>query len=284
MTRLLSNIIKSRYVYLNDENKKCIDTNEQSERFRIIHLEHYKNLINEEEDELAVTNEESLDGSFNESFTQGLSAAVIEKENTINNEYTTKMYNQIIAKANEEAAIILQKAKIDAEKNIKELYEEASNRGYKDGLEKSNHEILVKKTELESLRSNLLKDYEEKVLELEPKFAELVTLYVEKLTGICVDEEKEVIQYLIHNAMVSQEPSKHFIIKVSKYDYDTVIVHKEHIESLVNSDAIVEIMKDNDLTKNQCMIETDTSVINCSLDVKLSSLIRDIKLLSSKKV
>lgn len=277
--RLLSNIIKSRYVYLNDEEMKCIDTNEQSERFRIIHLEHYKNLKNQE-DELAVTKDNSLDTSFIE----GLSATVIEIEDAYGDEYTTDKYNQIIAKAEEEAATILQNAKIDSEKNMKILYEEASNRGYKDGIEKSKHEISVQKTELESLRANLQNDYEEQVLELEPRFAELVTLYVEKLTGICVKEEKEVIGYLIHNAMISAEPSKQFIIRVSREDYDTVIAIKEEIEALVNSETIVEFMKDNDLIKNQCMIETDTSVINCSLDATLSGLIRDIKLLSSKNV
>lgn len=285
--RLLSNIIKSKYVYLNDDEKKCIDTNEKSERFRIIHLEHYKNR-NNNADELAVTKEgtleSSMDNSLDTSFIEGLSATVIEKKEAYSEDYTKEMYNEIIAKANEEAAIILQNTKIDAEKNMKVLYEEASNRGYKDGMEKSKQDILVQKVELEKLEANLLKDYEEQMLELEPKFAELVTVYVEKLTNICVSEENEVIRYLIHNAMISAEPSKQFIIRISREDYEAVIAIKEEIECLVNSETIVEFMKDNDLTKNQCMIETDTSVINCSLDVKLNGLIRDIKLLSSKNV
>jgi flagellar assembly protein FliH len=277
--RLLSNIIKSRYVYLNDEEKKYIDTNEKSEQFRVIHLEHYKNLRSHE-DEFAVTKESSLDNSF----VEGLSATVIENEEDISNEYTKEKYNQIIEKANEEAAIILQNAKLEAENNMKILYEEASNRGYKDGIEKSKHEILIEKTRIENLKAELQKEYEDKVIGLESNFAHLVTLYVEKLTGICVEGEKEVIGYLIHNAMVSAEPSKQFVIRVSRDDYDNVIAKKEQIEKLVNGETIVEFMRDNDLTKNQCMIETDTSVINCSLDVMLSGLISDIKLLSSKNV
>lgn len=277
--RLLSNIIKSRYVYLNDEEKKYIDTNEKSEKFRVIHLEHYKNPKNHE-DELAITKEPSSDNSF----VEGLSATVIENEEEISNEYTKEMYNQIIEKANEEAATILQNAKLEAENNMKILYEEASNRGYKDGIEKSKHEILIEKTRLENLKTELQKDYEDKVIGLEPKFAELVALYVEKLTGICVESEKEVIGYLIHNAMVSVEPSKQFLIRVSKDDYDQVVARKEEIEGLVNDETIVEFLRDNDLTKNQCMIETDTSVIDCSLGVMLSGLIRDIKLLSSKNI
>lgn len=277
--RLLSNIIKSRYVYLNDEEKKYIDTNEKSEKFRVIHLEHYKNHKNHE-DELAITKEPSSDISF----VEGLSATVIENEEEISNEYTKEMYNQIIEKANEEAATILQNAKLEAENNMKILYEEASNRGYKDGIEKSKHEILIEKTRLENLKTELQKDYEDKVIGLEPKFAELVALYVEKLTGICVESEKEVIGYLIHNAMVSVEPSKQFLIRVSKDDYDQVVARKEEIEGLVNDETIVEFLRDNDLTKNQCMIETDTSVIDCSLGVMLNGLIRDIKLLSSKNI
>lgn len=269
--RLLSNVIKSRYVYLNDEEKKCIDTNEKSEKYRVIHLEHYKSLANHEE-EYAVTNEES--------FIEGLSATVIEKEEIYSQEYSKDMYNHIIMNANEEAEKILLNAKIEAEKNANVLYEEANLKGYHDGLEKGKHEILVEKTELQKQKANLLLEYEEKVLELEPKFAELVTVYVEKLTGLCANEHKEVIQYLIHNAMITTEPSKNFVIRVSREDYDYVISKKEEIESLVTSGTIVDYRTDNDLSRNQCMIETDTSVINCSLDVKLSGLIKDIKLLS----
>ena len=42
----------------------------------------------------------------------------------------------------------------------------------------------------------------------------------------------------------------------------------------------MDIVEDAAMKKNQCIIESDTGVYDCSLDIELNNLIRDIKLLS----
>ena len=43
----------------------------------------------------------------------------------------------------------------------------------------------------------------------------------------------------------------------------------------------LEIISDLSLEGNQCIIETDTGIFDCSMDVQLKNLIKDLKSLSS---
>ena len=43
----------------------------------------------------------------------------------------------------------------------------------------------------------------------------------------------------------------------------------------------LEIVSDGGLTGNQCIIETDTGIFDCSMDVQLKNLIKDLRSLSS---
>ena len=51
-------------------------------------------------------------------------------------------------------------------------------------------------------------------------------------------------------------------------------------KSIVNNEVNLDIVQDMALKQNECMIETDSGVFNCSLDVELHNLIKQIKLLS----
>ena len=42
----------------------------------------------------------------------------------------------------------------------------------------------------------------------------------------------------------------------------------------------LDIVADTTMKKNECIIETDAGVFDCSLDIELNNLIKDIKLLS----
>lgn len=59
-------------------------------------------------------------------------------------------------------------------------------------------------------------------------------------------------------------------------DYNDLI--KKKLEAIMESKhAAVDT---DGLERNQCMIETNTGIFNCSLDIELNKLINNIKLLS----
>lgn len=270
----MSNVIKSRYVYLNEIQKKVIDTNDKSEQFRVIHLEQYKAIH-----EVSVTTlAEEID------FAEGIDAVHVDNNgNDLSYEYASEQYNEIIDKAKEEAQLILINAREEAQKISEQLYQESKEKGYKDGYSLGEKDLLKAKEELNQQFLLNQKAYEEELAILEPKFADVVAMLVSKLTGVVVEEKKDIILYLIHNAITNSYNSKSYIIKTSKDDYELVLSKKEELQGIIGSKSELEIIKDNELSRNQCYIETDTSVIDLSLDVQLASLVEDLKLLSMMK-
>ena len=52
------------------------------------------------------------------------------------------------------------------------------------------------------------------------------------------------------------------------------------MQEAVPQNGSLEIVKDATLERNQCLIETDGGIFDCSLDVQLENLIMDVKALS----
>jgi len=270
----LSNVIKSRHVYLNEIQKKVIDTNDKSEQFRVIHLEQYKAV----QEVSATTIIEDKD------FAEGLEAVHLDREgNDLIQDDVVMKYDEIIEKANKEAELILFRAKEEANRISEQIYQEAKENGYRDGYSLGEKDLFKAKEEINQQLIQNQEAYEEEVAGLEPKFADIVAMLVKKLTGVLVEDKKDIILYLIHNAITNSYNSKSYIIRTAREDYDIVSSNIEMLQSIVGSNSELEIVKDNELSKNQCYIETDSSVIDLSLDVQLNNLVEDLKLLSSMK-
>ncbi len=278
--RSLSNLIKSRYVYVNDENKKIIDSNGKSEVLKTIQFNRQFEAVPQKDEHFTDTNSEK----DNDVFTEGLNVTVIDdavSEDEMNQ--IRLQAAQIITDANEQAAKILTNAEEEAKSSSQAVLEEARQKGYEEGLQKAMSEVNQLKTELEQLKQKHNKDYLDQLAKLEPMFADIVAELVEKITGVIVKDKKEVILYLIHNSMTEADNSKSYTIRVSKDEYELVLSKKEELNDLVPKDAVIDIILDKNLSENQCLIETDTRMIDCSLDVQLTNLIQDIKLISKQK-
>ena len=57
------------------------------------------------------------------------------------------------------------------------------------------------------------------------------------------------------------------------------LYQKEYIEGLI--DGSINVSIDPQLIKNQCIIETEGKLFDCSLDVQMDNLIKDLKMLSA---
>ena len=81
--------------------------------------------------------------------------------------------------------------------------------------------------------------------------------------------------------MCEIEGSQDYIIHVSPEDYPFVSMSKNKLsEVLGNKSATVEIIEDMTLKKNECMVETDGGIYDCSLDSQLEALRKELLLLS----
>lgn len=268
----MSNLIKSRYVALSEEDKYIIDSNEKSEEFRIINFTKSTQVHVIPEDETAASKE---------GFIPGIDALVIEEENESAGEEKLKIrLEDMLAKAEEETALLRKIAEDESKAHSRKLFDDALKNGYQEGYNQGMQEALKKQKEYEELKVELVAEYEAKAAALEPEFASIMAALIEKITGIAVEEEQGVITHLIHRAILHSDNSKYFHIKVSKEDYEEVLAYKPKLMELLNETIEVDISLDKGLRKNQCIIDLETGIIDCSLDIQMANLKKDIKLLS----
>lgn len=101
----------------------------------------------------------------------------------------------------------------------------------------------------------------------EHKMVDLLCQLIPTITGVVIENQKDVLLYMINVAMRDLDNSRHFVIKVSSDDYDKVSARKEEIYGAMNPNIDLEVFEDAKLLPMQCLIETDNGIVDISLDV-----------------
>lgn len=240
-------------------------------------------------------NEMDADGFIN-----GLHADVVEK--LISDDDTADALTEDAAmgeqqaaasleNANAEAERIIEEARLqaeqiiaDANKNADAAFEEAKQNGYYEGNEKAQEEMNIKQAQLEAEFDNKRKELEQEYNNLkesiEPELVEVITDVFRKVTGVVAEDNQEIILHLINDVMHNADGSRDYVIKVSPDDYKFLVNNQGKIYCAMSREVNIDIVEDATLERNQCMIETNTGIFNCSLDIELNNLIKNIKLLS----
>ena len=182
------------------------------------------------------------------------------------------MADEVLVSAKSEAETIISHAHDEAEKLRAEAYdeiealkeqavEEGHQQGYTEGLQSAEEEIAEKKAELEQLRHKMeikLQETEEELVQLtEKQMVDLLCQLIPHLTGVVIEEQRDVLLYIINSAMRDLDNSKHFVLRVSSDDYEAVSERKDEIYGALNPNIQLEVFEDAKLTARQCLIETD---------------------------
>lgn len=169
-------------------------------------------------------------------------------------------------------------------------FQDAAEKGYEDGynqgIEAAQKELNDKiaeieaelNSEFEQKETALRQDLEEAKRMLEPQMLTVIEGLVGKIIGI-ESLNKSTILFLIQSGLRELELHGDLIIKVSPEDVDHVIEHKSELIENLSEKIQVEILKDLQLSKNECVIETDMGTIDCSLGVQLEGLMKELRLI-----
>ena len=260
MTRSLSNVIKSYSVRYDDVVMKTIDS-----QLNFNTVAPPKASV--------IPQVDQQQGEF----VEGLSALVVDAFSPV--EDNTEKASEIIENATKEATEILEHARLEGEKIKSDAFSSGKTLGYEEGALKAKQENQRMQYEYEMKANLLQKQYEDRMHELEPEMVKILASLVQKITGIVVEDKEEVILYLIRNAIKNMDRSNEYTLRVSKDDYEYVSTRKDILIEAVGREVALYITEDINLQANQCMIETELQVINCSLDIQLNNLITDLKLI-----
>ena len=280
----MSNLLKSGSIAYREEETRIIDSNE----LIASKIEKLSSLLEE-------TNSEA---GFEDDFLEGLDTFQVERLLSGEDEseesqiasvikkmpvYEGPGPEEIIEKARAEAEEIIEDAITEASQKKESVYEDARQKGYEEGYQEALRKTKEREQELDNKEKELEKSYEKRIEELEPMFIENLTEIYEHIFHVQFAGNKEVIFYLLQEAVRKIEGSKNFIIHISKEDFGFVSMQKKELLSGIAGAVGAEIVEDMTLKANECFIETGNGIFDCSLETQLTGLARELKLLSYRK-
>ncbi len=280
------NFIKGGYVVVSSKEKVTIDHNEKIAK----HLEELAACQRREE-----ADAENDGEGFSEGFVEGIAPSKVElltqdvsllPSKTL--EETNEECEAILREAKEEADRILAEAKAELERKEALAAENGYQRGYEEGFKAAEGDCQNKYDgllqELNKKSRELDSEYQRKVEELEPAMVDTLTDIYEHVLGISLAEEKKTILFLLNRALQNMESGRNYMIHVSMEDYEEVVANKETIASGSGiSEEAIDIIEDNTMKKNDCLIESDCGIFDCGLGVQFALLKKQLKILSYEK-
>jgi len=257
---------------------RVIDTNNVVEA--ILAQRKEERIKEEAQEEIARTEDES-------GFTEGLVFAPLEPEKPkVDYEAIAKEEAmRIVESAKAQAAEILMDAKSQAENECEAIRKNAYDEGFQEGvvagkaqmdeMAKENQEAFNQKL------ADLQAEYEQRFGEIERDVVGATATVFEKVFGLELSGNEEVLEYLVKNTLYESDNAKEFHIRVSKDDAPFMKENLDVFKSCVSAECFLEILTDNALEKGQCLIETEHGIFDCGCDIQLANLLRNLKALAN---
>lgn len=275
------NIYKFNQIVLQDAETRVIDSNERmAEKIAEISRS-LQESIGEENGE-----------SFAEEFTDGIEAAKVSQlldeggGNIIKEPvFEGPSPQELLDEAKDQADAMLEQARQEAEALKNHAYEEALAKGHEKGYNEGYQEAEALKTKLmrefQEKEEQLTRFYQEKIEELEPSLVDVLTDVYEHIFQVNFSDNRDVVIHLLKNTLRKTEGCSEYLIHVSRDDLAFVSMQKQ---ALLEAGGVVnanfDIIEDVTLKKNQCLIETENGIFDCSLGVELKELKKQLLLLS----
>lgn len=268
----MSNLYKQYFVQNQTENARIINSNEILEA-RMAKMLERRRVEQEHQEELA----------------RNFEAGIVNDATDVIEETET---GDELALAKTEAERILNEAKTEAEtirneacREAENLREEAYTQGYADGNAAIQKELQERQMQMETAysdRSRMLEaDYIKKRAEMEHDLVDVILEVFNKVFHIQFDNKKDILMHLINDAILNIEGDRKFRIKVADSNVLFLENHREDILERVGHGIELEFIADSGMDGNDCLIETDSGVFDCSLGTQLENLIKDIRSLCS---
>lgn len=269
----MSNLIKYNSFVIKEQEKLVIDSNRMVDEIL-------------EQQRLMSMTKEPAKVADEDGFVCGLDAATVEQlvRDDNNAEENTEFVSIDLTEIHKQEEEILSQAREEAE-NIRE---QAKAQGYEEGLNQAHLEadklLSQKVKEMEdkyNTRLNELEaEYQRMKSEMEPQLVDTLLELFTKVTGAIAENKREMILALVNGVLRNTELCSEYVIRVSDTDYNYLATNKHLIQNELAKDVKIDICVDSEFKRNQCVIETDIGVFDCSLDIQLENLIKDIRLLS----
>lgn len=271
-----------------DSDVRVINTNERVEaRLQEILGEEMPQAVNEYEEEEFGYEEESeygeegAEGEYDPEFQEGI-------ESLADGLDIDEIATQRLAQASEEAQDILAAAQEQAEsllaqagQEASELKEEAKEEGYREGVASAQEDMRVQQEDFEIEKSAWEQDKRIQQASMEYELVDKILKIVDKVFRVTLSDYKGMILQMVTDAISGIDGAKSFAIKVAPENLDFMETMLSSLQKKVGSGVTIEVSADSGLTAEQCMLETETGLFDCSPFKEFENLAQSIRVLAA---
>lgn len=279
-----SNLLKQHFTYVKEEEKRVIDSNELVARKLSALLAAGTGT---EGGFLCGLNAQRLEGTFPESTEDGEEISPVIKAQPEEPAYEEER-ERLLQETHEEIERMRRDAQASLEQERQRVLAEAKEAGYREGTQRAQQEYRAKEQQLgqeQNLRLQQAEaEYQRQIDRLEPEFIDTLTGIYEHIFHVDLQNYREILVFLIGSTLRKAEGGKDFIVHVSSEDYPYVSMQKKQLASAASAPgAVVEVIEDVAVGKNECLIETNNGIFDCGLETELQELTKKLKLLSYER-
>jgi flagellar assembly protein FliH len=285
----LSNLFKAGFVSYDQSEARIIDSNELANQ----KIEAFQEMELKKQRAQMAADEPAYEGAEGDDFIPGIDMEQLSQltedqsmlESVPDPQFDMEaMQAEIdlkLQQAQEQADMIINNAHQQAQEIMASAQQQGHQDGYDAGYQEGVAAAQALQADFEQQKEDLEKQYQQIVDELEPEMVDVLTQIYEHVFNIELREDKGIILHLLKSALSRIEPGNDLIVHISSDDYDDVMEQKDELDACITSpNTTMEIIEDPLLKENECMIESDSGVFDCSLGVELSEITRKLKLLS----
>ncbi len=200
---------------------------------------------------------------------------VFEEERVV----ARKEAERILEEARAQAKLFIESASNDANSIRENARSEGYNEGYAAGEIESRQRYDELQQELEQKIETHQAEYSQALSDIEPRYVDVLISLIQKLTGVLLEDHSDVILYLIKNSIGNLDKATHYVIRSSTEDSAIMDVNRNEIRGYIGEEASVEFVEEKSLKHNECIIETDTQMVDCGFETQLNSLVETLKML-----
>lgn len=274
-----------------ESEQLVIDSNELAKQLILKQEREYKAKLLEEERErrlaaMREAGEEIPDGMDADEFL-GLADTIMQKEepdvSAQAEELLEDARNQaqaIIDDANAQAQEILNAAQLNADAMKNLARQDGEKEGYNEGTQRAALELQDAQQQMRAEVERVQNEYMERELHMEREIVEMCLPVFEHVFAAELSGRKDVIYHLLDHCIMKIERTGQMQIKVSDANAEYIKSKKEEIQGKVGAEVGLDIIADPLLNDDQCIIETDGGIFDCSIDTELDNLIREIRALN----
>lgn len=278
----MSNIVKQYFTVVRSEDKRIIDTNDLA--MKRIGEQLTESDAGDDGFISGLKAEElvPVDEDICEEESEGGNAAQTAANTGYLVEQARKEAITILEEARAEAARITEEARslMEAEKN--KVLTEAGENGYREGLIKAGEEAEALQREYREKEAELESFYRQQIEEMEPKLVDAITDIYQHIFDVELSNHKEILLNLLRSALKGAG-GRDFLIHVSREDYIYISENRTKLLEVLPSRCELDVVEDQSLAVNECLIETEGGMIDCGLDTQMTELKQKLRLLARTK-